>query len=524
MASLIEEISATLGTCHGERRKTVTSDTLAATRAFVWVPNPGPQTEAYFSLADETLYGGSAGGGKSDLLLGLGLTEHQRSLILRRVNKDVEGPGGLGERLLEILGSPSGYNAQQHIFTGRGRRIQLGGCEHEKDKQRYKGRAHDLKAFDELADFTESQYLFIITWNRSASPGQRCRTVAATNPPTTPEGQWIVRRWAPWLDPNHPKPARDGELRWFVNINGKDTEVDGPGPHDVGGGKMDLARSRTFVRSRLSDNPDLAATGYAATLAQLPEEERRAYEGGDFTVGLSDDDFQVIPSAWIEAAMQRWQPQPPLVPMTAMAVDIAEGGPDKTVVAYRYGGWYGPIDSEPGKNTREGAAVTAMVVKRRRDLCPVVVDVGGGWGSDAVVHMTGNGIEVVPFAGVKDSMRRTQDGKIKFRNKRAESYWMLREALDPSQPGGSPIALPKDPELKADLAAVRRKPLTPAGLLLEDKREVKKRIGRSPDKGDAVVMCLSEGNAAGERLLRRRRGAGGHLQVNLGFSNLKRRR
>jgi hypothetical protein len=58
----------------------------------VWVPNAGPQTEAYYSEADEIFYGGEAGGGKTDLGGGLALTEHQRSLIVRRINKDALKP------------------------------------------------------------------------------------------------------------------------------------------------------------------------------------------------------------------------------------------------------------------------------------------------------------------------------------------------------------------------------------------------------------------------------------------------
>ena len=53
-----------------------------------WVPNPGPQTQAFVCKADELFYGGEAGGGKTDLGIGLALTEHKRSLLLRRINKD----------------------------------------------------------------------------------------------------------------------------------------------------------------------------------------------------------------------------------------------------------------------------------------------------------------------------------------------------------------------------------------------------------------------------------------------------
>ena len=63
----------------------------------------------------------------------------------------------------------------------------------------------------------------------------------------------------------------------------------------------------------------------------------------------------------------------------------------------------------------------------------------------------------------------------------------MREALDPMNP--SPVALPPDAALKADLAAPRWK-LVAAGVLVEGKEEMKKRLGRSPDRGDAVCMAL----------------------------------
>ena len=49
-------------------------------------------------------------------------------------------------------------------------------------------------------------------WNRSSVPGQRCRVVVGSNPPTTAAGLWVILYWAPWLDPMHPYPAKPGEL------------------------------------------------------------------------------------------------------------------------------------------------------------------------------------------------------------------------------------------------------------------------------------------------------------------------
>ena len=124
-----------------------------------------------------------------------------------------------------------------------------------------------------------------------------------------------------WLDTTHPKPARPGELRWFTTVGGEDREVDGPGPHMIDG-EAALRSIPTFIRATLSYNPDLARTNYASVLASLPEELRRAYRDGDFSVGLRDADYQVIPTAWVLAAEARWKPDGAHgLSMTAMALD-----------------------------------------------------------------------------------------------------------------------------------------------------------------------------------------------------------
>jgi hypothetical protein len=81
---------------------------------------------------------------------------------------------------------------------------------------------------------------------------------------------------------------------------------------------------------------------------------------------------------------------------------------------------------------------------------------------------------------------------MKFTNKRTEAYWRFREALDPSQEGGSHVALPDDPKLVADLTAPTFE-VTRNGIALESKEDVCKRLGRSTDRGDAVIMAWSAG-------------------------------
>lgn len=486
-----DEVLQRLTALPGEEQALLISEAVKATGNRLWVPNPGPQTEAYFHEADEIFYGGQAGGGKTDLEIGLALTAHTRSLLLRRTNKEANK---LVERMAEIVGSRNGWNGQDDVWRIDSRVIDIGGCQMEDDKQKYKGGPHDLICFDEVSDFTETQYTFIIGWNRSTDPNQRCRIIAAGNPPTRPEGLWVLRRWAAWLDPSYPNPAVPGELRWYTTgEDGREVEVDGPGPHLIGG-EMIIARSRTFIPAELEDNPDLAVDGrYAATLAALPEELRAAYRDGRFDASLKDGAYQCTPTAWVREAQMRWSSKSPNgIPMCAIGVDVAQGGNDRTVLAPRYDGWYAPLIVIPGKITPDGKTVAGLVVGNRRDGAKVIVDMGGGWGGAAYEWLKDNDIDVVGYKGAAGSLKRTKDKQLKFYNQRSEAYWRFREALDPSQPGGSPIMLPEDPELVADLCAPTFE-VGPRGIKVESKEKVCDRLGRSTDKGDAVVMAWTDG-------------------------------
>jgi len=485
-----------------------------------WKPNPGPQKDAFTSQADELFFGGQAGGGKTELAIGLALLDHYKSLLLRRTNKEATK---IVQRFIEILGSKDGWNGQDNVWNLPGRVIDISGVQHEDDKQKFKGTPHDLIAFDEISDFTESQYRFIIGWNRATKQGQRCRVLATGNPPTTPEGLWVLKYWAPWVDENHPNPAEDGELRWFTTVNDEDTEVDGVGPHYFHGEKV-MARSRSFIRSKLEDNPDLSDTNYASVLAALPEGLRSAYKEGRFSAALKDDQFQVVPTAWILAAQSRWKPEGfKDFAMTAMSFDPAGGGNDAEELIWRHGGWYSEPNTAKWVQTSDGSRAAGIIVQHRREGAPVVVDVGGGYGGAVTQRLSDNQIQAVGFNGTNASSAKSVDGKLGFYNKRAEAWWRFREALNPDQEGGSVIALPPSAEMRADLAAPRWK-LTPRGIQVEAKDEIRKRLGRSPGKGDVAVMGLTVGTEVISRSLSL---AGRQLnrkpKVVLGYANTKRR-
>lgn len=470
-------------------------DQLLLMGAPVWVPQEGPQNEAAASLADIVYYGGQAGGGKTDLIIGLALTQHQRSMIFRREGTQLVG---IEERMLdEILGSRAGYNGQEGILRWHGKVIELCAVKEEKSKKKYQGRPSDLKAFDEITHFTESQFRFLCGWLRSSDPDQRCRVVCAGNPPTDADGEWVIRFWAPWLDPTHPNLAKSGELRWFyVDAEGNDCETPGPEPIMVKG-KPVKPKSRTFIRSTLEDNLFYAMGDYRATLASLPEPLRSQMAEGNFQAGRTDHVWQVIPTDWIKAAQARWVDREALGiakgPMSALGFDPARGGLDKTAAARRHGNWFDKVLSVPGNLTKDGPAAAGFVVPLMRNKAPIVVD-AIGIGASVLDHLNGLRLRVVAMVGSEGSTGKDETGNLRFKNKRAEVAWRMREALDPT--AEDPIALPPDQELLSDLAALRFK-IVPmgkeAGILIRSKDEIREVLGRSPDKGDAVMNTFMDG-------------------------------
>jgi hypothetical protein len=82
MSLSVHDIVSQLESLNPEALKAVHKEVMDSTRDQLWVPNAGPQRDAFYCEADELFYGGQAGGGKTDLIVGLSLTAHKRSLVL----------------------------------------------------------------------------------------------------------------------------------------------------------------------------------------------------------------------------------------------------------------------------------------------------------------------------------------------------------------------------------------------------------------------------------------------------------
>ena len=455
------------------------------------MPNPGPQSLAYLSDADELYFGGAAGGGKTQLAIGLALSAHRDSLILRRRAVDAKS---LSKAFVALgYGNWKWNGSGGELRTPDGRLVEVGGCEHEDDKGKYQGNPHDLIVFDELPHFTESQYTFIIGWNRPLDPrrhpDQRCRVVAPGNPPTNAEGQWVLRRWAAWFPGYQGKPALPGELRWYTTIGGEEVECEDGKPFTRNGVEY-RPRSRTFIPARLEDNPDLMRTGYAATLEAMPEPLRSMLRFGDMMASRQDDRWQLVPTRWVVEAQKRWVERRPagFGPVTAVGVDPARGGADKAAVAPLHGRTIAEVVRRAGRDVPDGQAVVALFLPY--GTVPVNVDVIGV-GASACDVARAMGLTNVNQVVVSNTAhwRDPRHPMLKFTNVRSAMMWNVRALLDPE--GGPPdtrLALPPDPELLADLTAPRYE-LRVSGVAVESKDDVRDRIGRSTDAGDAVALA-----------------------------------
>ena len=388
--------------------------------------------------------------------------------------------------------------AGKHKFIWPGiRSLELLSVPNDIDVRKYKGRPHDHVLFDELSEFTHYIYSFLGIWARSSVPGQRVFVGGATNPPTVLEGRWVIDHWAPWLSARHPNRAQAGELRWFATIDGEDTEVENSHPFTDRGEKI-IPASRTFIPAKVDDNPVYMATGYKAQLQKLTGVLRNAYLLGDFLAAMSDDAMQLIPSAWLDAAFDRWRARKAGAEMPRLdwlGVDVAHGGRDRSVFFRRYGNVLPKPIVLPGKDTPTATSIAAVVV-------PIVTGEGGQcavdatdrWGAGAVdvaealmqnAQLRGR-IHGVNFGQRTDARDKTR--LLSFRNVRAFAFWSLMEALNPES--GDDLAIEPFPGLAEELLAFRYE-VTPGGILIEDKDAIKKRIRRSPDLADAAALTYA---------------------------------
>jgi hypothetical protein len=198
-----------------------------------------------------------------------------------------------------------------------------------------------------------------------------------------------------------------------------------------------------------------------------------------------ESEDQMFPLSWIEAANQRWEEikQESVEGPLLLGCDIAGMGRDATVFAPRRRGYVGRllIYSKADHMVSAGRIKNAIA----QDGTAFIDTIGEGAGVHSrLIEQDVNSVS----AKFSESADGIQDatGEREFLNMRAACYWLLRDALDPRL--GGKLALPPDDELTQELTEIHWEVQSNGKIKIEPKEDIKKRIGRSPDKADAVAL------------------------------------
>ena len=209
----------------------------------------------------EALYGGAAGGGKSDALVIEALRQvkkpHYKALILRKTYPQLRE---LVDKTLNYYPRAfpdARYNASTHTWHfGSGAKIIFGAMQYTRDRVKYQGQAFDFIAFDELTHFSWDEYSYLFSRNRPNGPGTRCYIRATANPGGVGHG-WVKERFITAAPPLTPI---EEAVSW----------------HTPDGRQVHRVQKRIFVPSSVFDNPALLGTPSSCFVAPASSQSCRS--------------------------------------------------------------------------------------------------------------------------------------------------------------------------------------------------------------------------------------------------------
>lgn len=256
---------------------------------------PGPQTWALQCSADILIYGGAAGGGKTFALL-MEAARHVANpnygfVIFRRTTPQITNEGGLWDTSFQIFsrlqGEPKSFGHSWEFPSGSGGRFAH--LEYEDTIYDWDGSQIPFIGFDQLEHFTEKQFFYLLTRNRTTC-GIRPYCRATANPPKE-RGHWLSNLLSWWIDEKgFPIQERTGVLRYFTRIDGRIQWV-GKDFRDSEGNKP---KSLTFIPAKLTDNKILMQNSpeYSSTLAAQDKVTRQRLKEGCWNVFEDEGMFE----------------------------------------------------------------------------------------------------------------------------------------------------------------------------------------------------------------------------------------
>ncbi|NUP47541.1 MAG: hypothetical protein HOW97_09560 [Catenulispora sp.] len=230
--------------------------------------------------------------------------------------------------------------------------------------------------------------------------------------------------------------------------------------------------------------------GWAEQRKRQWGENSAAYQNRVLGEFYTSDEDGVIPLGWIEAANDRWRVwdeagRPETPGRRALGVDVARSGADKTVMALLDGNIITELRRTDREDTMQTTGRVHGIINAAPGRMPVVDVIGVGAG--VVDRLRELKVPVEAFNASESTGRTDRSGELGFANKRSAAWWNLRELLDPAY--GHDLALPPDDLLTGDLTAPHWRVLSGGKIQVESKDDIRKRIGRSTDDGDAVVQA-----------------------------------
>ncbi|MCI8418864.1 MAG: phage terminase large subunit [Lachnospiraceae bacterium] len=263
-------------------------------------PQRGPQEKFLATCADIAIYGGAAGGGKTYALLMEPLRYMNvlgyRAVIYRNQFNQINSSGGLWDESTDMYqGIPGAVGARspKYHWTFRNKAsLYFDFLHRDDDVYKWQGAQITFIGFDELTHFSENQFFYMLSRNRSIC-GVRPYVRATCNPDAD---SWVAEFIKWWIDPDtgYPIQERSGKIRWMVRLDEviywfdtKQDAVNAAIDHGIDHEKAAvMAKSVTFIASTLQDNKILMRNdpGYMANLLALPLVERERLLYGNWKI------------------------------------------------------------------------------------------------------------------------------------------------------------------------------------------------------------------------------------------------